>query len=148
MFRLICAALLGLALLTPDASAQKQGIAPAVGGSSLDLEICNESGRNVFVALVYRDSAGWHSAGWWRIDNGQCDTPATSDNLIFYAFAEEVGNTDRYWGGDFDHCVSRPGPYDILINPDYTECGKDQELVSFIQLEADTFGTYTWTLDP
>lgn len=146
MLRTLCAAVLALFLLAPAASAQKGGTPPATGG--LSLQICNESGRNVFAALVYRDAQGWHSAGWWPINNGQCDTPAVADNLIFYAFAEEVGNTDRFWGGDFEHCITRPGPYDFLINPDSTICGKDQELVSFIQLEADSFGTYTWTLDP
>jgi uncharacterized membrane protein len=147
MLRTFCAALLALALLTPSANAQKDSIAPATS-SGLSLQICNESGHNVFVALVYRDSQGWHSAGWWPINNGQCDTPAVADNLIFYAFAEEVGNVDLYWGGEFPHCVTRPGPYDFLINPDSTVCGKDQELVNFIQLEADAYGTYTWTLDP
>jgi uncharacterized membrane protein len=148
MLRFFCTLLLGLVLLTPAASAQKDSVAPAANSSGLALQVCNESGRNVFVALVYRDSAGWHSAGWWQINNGQCDTPATADNLVFYAFAEEVGNTGRFWGGAFEHCITRPGPYDFLINPSYTECGKDQDLVSFLQIEAETFGTYTWTLDP
>lgn len=147
MFRLFCAVVLGLALLTPSASAQKDGGTAAVN-TTLTIEICNQSGRNVFAALVYRDGAGWHSAGWYRVNHGECNAPVVSDNLIFYAFAEEVGNTDYYWGGDFDHCVTRPGPYDFLINPDYTECTKDQELVSFTQWEADSYGTFTWTLDP
>ncbi|MDX2275775.1 MAG: DUF1036 domain-containing protein [Hyphomonadaceae bacterium] len=148
MLRFVSAAFLGLALLTSPASAQKEGIAPATNASTLSIEICNSSGRNVFAALVYRDSAGWHSAGWYRIDNGQCDTPVVSDNLIFYAFAEEVGNTDYTWGGDFPHCITRPGPYDFMIDPVNTVCGKDQELVDFAQWEAESFGTFTWTLDP
>jgi hypothetical protein len=114
--------------------------------TQLTIRICNESGRNAFVALVYRSNGQWRSEGWFRVDNGRCEDTVTGDHLRFYGFAEEAGNTDYYWGGSFEHCIWRPGPYDVVIDPNSTTC--PNESVMFSEWVADHYGTFTWTLDP
>jgi uncharacterized membrane protein len=136
--------LLALCAASP-ALAQKGG---ASAGDQLTIRVCNESGRNAFTAVIYRNAGVWRSEGWWRVDNGDCIDIATTDNLRFYVFAEEVGNIDYYWGGNFEHCIWRPGPYEDVINPDATECQAGQESVMFAEWVSESYGTFTWTLDP
>lgn len=140
----LIAFLLALFAATP-ALAQKDG---AGGAGQLTVRVCNESGRNAFTAVIYRINGEWRSEGWFQVDNGACEDIAYSDNLRFYVFAEEVGNIDYYWGGSFEHCIMRPGPYDDVINPSAVECRNGQESVMFVEWVADEFGTFTWTLDP
>jgi hypothetical protein len=138
--------ILALATGAPTpAFAQKDG---AYQTDSLTIRVCNSSGRNAFSAVIYRDSGVWHSAGWYPVNNGECRDIATSDNLRFYVFAEEIGNIDYSWSGTFEHCIWRPGPYDDVISPDAKECQDGQESVMFSEWVADSYGTFTWTLDP
>lgn len=136
--------LLLLALCAPTPAFAQTRAAP----NQLDIRICNESGRNAFTAVIYRTGGVWRSEGWFRVDNGECATIVTSDNLRFYAFAEEVGNLDYLWGGSFPHCVIRPGPYDEAVDPEVRQCRAEQDSVQFVEWLADEFGTFTWTLDP
>lgn len=137
---------LALFAATP-AFAQKTGqIGPA--SASLTIRVCNESGRNAFSAVVYRSGGVWRSEGWFPVSNGECRDVALSDNLRFYVFAEEVGNIDYFWGGNFEHCIWRPGPYNDVIDPNTSVCQSGQESVMFAEWVADDFGTFTWTLDP
>jgi len=136
-----------LALLAaPAALAQKGGASSA--GDQLTIRVCNQSGRNAFSAVIYRSGGTWRSEGWWRVDNGACLDLAVSDNLRFYVFAEEVGNTEYYWGGSFEHCIWRPGPYNDVIDPNTTVCRDGQVSVMFAEWVADQYGTFTWTLEP
>lgn len=141
--RLAVTALVCAALLAPPSFAQS---GPAPASAQLTIQVCNESGRNVFSAVIYELNGQWRSEGWFRVNNGECRDIATGDNLRFYAFAEEVGNTDYYWGGSFEHCIWRPGPYDVVLNPNDTSC--PDESVMFTEWVADHYGTFTWTLDP
>jgi len=137
-----------LALLWATPSFAQKGDTLSTASGQLTIRVCNESGRHVFSAFIYRSNGVWRSEGWFRVNNGQCEDIVTSDNLRFYAFAEEVGNIDYYWGGNFEHCIWRPGPYDDVVDPNATVCQPGQDSVMFTEWVADHFGTFTWTLDP
>lgn len=143
--RLAIIAIACAALLAPPSFAQTGS---ATGSSQLVIQVCNESGRDAFSAVIYQNDGTWHGAGWFRVNNGECGNIAISDNLRFYAFAEEVGNTEYYWSGTFEHCISRPGPYNELIDASQTVCPNGQASVMFTEWVADQYGTFTWTLDP
>lgn len=130
------------ALAPASAPSQAQQTAP----DQLTIRVCNQSGRHAFTAVIYRRSSVWHSEGWFRVNNGECLDVAHADNLRFYAFAEEAGNTEYFWAGNFEHCIWRPGPYDVEINPNNTNCSEAS--ARFTEWVADRFGTFTWTLDP
>jgi uncharacterized membrane protein len=142
----IIAFALVLCAASPAFAQKDEGLSPASG--SLTIRICNESGRNAFTAVIYRTNGAWRSEGWFRVDNGRCEDIVTSDNLRFYVFAEEVNNVDYSWAGNFEHCISRPGPYDEVVDPNMTVCRPGQDSVMFSEWVADHYGTFTWTLDP
>jgi uncharacterized membrane protein len=143
---LVAFALVFLAATPATAQKPDDGIAPAA--SDLSIRVCNSSGRNAFTAVIYRNGGQWHSDGWFRVDNGQCEVIATSDNLRFYVFAEEVDNVDYFWGGNHEHCIWRPGPYNDVFDPNASVCRDGQESVMFVEWVAESYGTFTWTLDP
>jgi uncharacterized membrane protein len=133
-------------LAAAPAMAQKPDDGISASSSGLTIRICNESGRNAFTAVIYQRDGVWRSEGWFRVDNGACRDIVTADHLRFYAFAEEVDNTGYSWAGNFEHCITRPGPYNDVVNPNNTTC--PQESVMFSEWVADHYGTFTWTLDP
>lgn len=164
MPRALFIAIVALALLCGSASAQSvsrglPGAPPPPPPSTLGraaeqphdlaIEICNHSGRNAMTAIVYQRSGQWIGSGWFRIGAGDCGTVAHTDNLTFYVFAEEEGNQSRRWvSGRFGQCVDRPGPYERPVNPSGDRCGYGQDLVPFQTYTSNTWGTFTWTLDP
>lgn len=52
-------------------------IVPSV--ASADLEICNETGSKLSIAVGYKSGDSWMSEGWWNIGNGDCKTPVKGD---------------------------------------------------------------------
>lgn len=146
MRSLLFAAAAALTLTSvPEAAAKKDEY---VSTGSLDIQVCNRSGYDAFIAVISRNEGGWLASGWFRVNNGDCNSVATTNNLVFYLFAEQVGDMDYVWAGDFEQCVMRPGPYDIRVNPNAEVCPSGMTTEQFRELEADTWGTYTWNLTP
>lgn len=112
------------------------------------VEVCNRTGVDVFLAIAYipvgqRDFV---NEGWRRINAYQCSRQAETTNSYFYLYAEEVGG-DGYWGGDFDHCVIRPGPFERALVGTCSQYGADQ--VQFEEIHTNiSSGTFTWNLNP
>ncbi|WP_395646325.1 DUF1036 domain-containing protein [Terricaulis sp.] len=127
--------------LTTAAPAQAQS-------NNLAVSFCNYSGYDAFTAVIYQRNGQWHSQGWWRVNNGACQYVADTDNLVFYAFAEQVDDQSATWGGHNQHCVTNPGPYHDYIPASGETCRSDQRLVGFQEVEANNFGTFTWNLRP
>lgn len=125
--------------------------APAQAQSNyLAIHYCNYSGYDVFTAIIYQEigTGRWHSRGWWRINNGNCEYIADTDNLVFYAFAEQTNDQNATWGGSNQHCVTNPGPYNDIVPASGETCRREQRLVGFQEVEADNYGSFTWNLRP
>lgn len=118
--------------------------------NNLAIQFCNYSGYDTFTAIIYQDSndGQWHSRGWWRVNNNDCEYIADTNNLVFYAFAEQIGDQSATWGGSHQHCVTNPGPYNDIVPAGGETCRGDQRLVMFDEIEAQNFGTFTWNLRP
>jgi uncharacterized membrane protein len=129
----------------PEAAAKKD---ESISTGTLDIQVCNRSGYDAFVAVIRRTEQGWLASGWFRVDNGNCNSVGATNNLVFYLFAEQVGDMDYVWAGDFEQCVMRPGPYDIWVDPNADNCPNGMTTEQFRELEADTWGAYTWNLTP
>jgi len=142
----------GTFALTSSAAAAPAATPAPAGPTQIDIQVCNQTGRDIFAAVIYRQVGGtqWRSEGWFRTNNGACRTIAATDNLTFYLYAEEVGDGgSRFWGrGDIEHCVTRPGPYNEPIERTGMSCRTNQDLVDFTAVTAERYGVYTWTLEP
>ena len=57
---------------------------PAHAKPLLGLSVCNQYSDTIYVSLGWRDAEGWHSRGWWTIDQQHCATMHVSADLIYY----------------------------------------------------------------
>lgn len=119
-------------------------------GRNLEIRVCNESGRDAAISIAYKEHgrSDWIVRGWFVAYNGQCITVANTYNLVFYMYGETHNDGDRYWGGSHDLCIQYPGPFAYYNSGNGGTCPDYQETKPFRTLEADRYGTYTWTLDP
>lgn len=133
------------------AAQSKPGMAtPAPAQSStVDLRVCNESGRNGTVAVSYVEvgSGRFINRGWFAVDNGACIELASTDNSNFYMYGDTVDGSGRTWSGDHALCVQYPGPYSFWSDGSDT-CPAGYEIRNFVAMQADETGPYTWTLEP
>lgn len=129
----------------PPASAQK---ANSSWTPTVDLEVCNYSGRDATVAVSYVPVGEnrFINRGWFAVSTGACIDLVSTDNANFYFYADATDGSGRRWGGSHTLCVEYPGPYTFYSDSD--ECGSWQELRDFVAFSADEPGPWTWTLDP
>mgnify|MGYP000893540903 CR=1 FL=1 len=152
--RLVAAAIAAtLALGAPGlAIAQsKPGMAPAAPArpATVDIRVCNESGRNASIAISYVEvgSGRFINRGWYVVNNGQCTAIVSTDNANFYMYGDAIDGSGRSWSGNHALCVQYPGPYTFWSDGSDT-CPSGYETRNFGVLHAEDVGTYTWTLDP
>lgn len=121
---------------------------PARSAATVTIRVCNRTSDTALVALSYIKvgESRFVNAGWYRVEPGDCDDLAETDNAHFYAYAD-VDGEDRFWGGNHDLCVEYPGPYEFYTSTNDT-CDSDQEVRAFVTMTATEAGTYTWNLDP
>lgn len=119
------------------------------GRPTVDLRVCNNSGRNASVAVSYVQpgESSFINRGWYSVDNGTCENIVTTDNANFYFYADAMDGSGRRWQGNHNLCVEYPGPY-TFYSTGATECSYGQELRGFVPFHAEEPGTWTWTLDP
>lgn len=133
------------------ASAQAKQVKPGASGGrpTVDLRVCNNSGRDASVAVSYVQpgESSFINRGWYSVANGACEAIVTTDNANFYFYADAMDGSGRRWQGNHTLCVEYPGPY-TFYSTGATECEYGQELRGFVPFTAQDPGTWTWTLDP
>jgi uncharacterized membrane protein len=148
---LVVATLAALSLTPVAASAQsKPGMsAPKTQSATVDIQVCNRSGRNATVAVSYVEvgTGQFVNRGWYDVNNGACESLVSTDNSNFYFYADASDGSGRTWSGSHNLCVEYPGPY-TFYSAGETECGSGQEVKGFVPAHSDQTGTYTWNLDP
>jgi len=131
-------------------SGSTAGVAPAAPSRpTVDLRVCNNSGRGASVAVSYVEvgSSQFINRGWYEVANGACTSLVSTDNANFYFYADATDGSGRRWQGNHNLCVEYPGPYTFHSTGE-TEGASWQELRGFVPAQADEPGQYTWTLDP
>ncbi|MDY6923259.1 MAG: DUF1036 domain-containing protein [Pseudomonadota bacterium] len=136
----------GLALSAP-VPAQAGPVAPAT--ETVDLRVCNESGRNARVAISYVEvgTRRFINRGWYDVADGACADLVSTDNANFYMYGDAVDGSGRSWSGDHTLCVQYPGPYTFWSDGD-DACPSGYKSREFVSMHAEDIGPYTWTLEP
>lgn len=141
---LVTAGLPGMA-----AAQVKPGAAPVPVQQTVDIRVCNSSGRPASVAISYVEvgSGRFINRGWYEVADGACKGLVTTDNSNFYMYGDAMDGSGRSWSGSHTLCVQYPGPYTFWSDGG-TTCPSGYETRNFVPLRTDTAGTYTWTLNP
>ena len=123
------------------------GAAPS--SATVDLRVCNNSGRGASVAVSYVEVGGTEfvNRGWYEVASGACTNLVSTDNANFYFYADATDGSGRRWQGSHNLCVEYPGPY-AFYSTGATACTSSQELRGFLPFHAEEPGSWTWTLDP
>lgn len=131
------------------AQAQSKPGAYDKGGSTVDLRVCNHSGRSATVAVSYVEvgQSRFTNRGWYDVADGACTELVSTDNSNFYFYADATDGSGRNWQGTHTLCVEYPGPY-TFYSTGASECEYGQELRNFTAFTANDVGPWTWTLDP
>jgi uncharacterized membrane protein len=137
-----------LSALAPDmavAQVKPNKLAPA----TVDIQVCNQSGRNGTVAISYVEvgTGRFINRGWFEVANGACESIVSTDNANFYMYGDTLDGSGRTWSGNHALCVQYPGPYTFWSDGSDT-CPAGYEIRNFVAMTAESTGTYTWTLDP
>lgn len=107
------------------------------------LTVCNNSHEPASVALAQRNSDGWVTRGWWRIEAGDCqkvvDGRVRGQTYGIHAGGAEGGR----WGREFELCVSRER-FEYHYADSNCPYGR---WARFNIFEVDSF-KYTYTLRP
>lgn len=117
--------------------------------ATVDIRVCNESGRNATVAISYVEvgTNRFINRGWYEVANRACTELVSTDNANFYLYADAMDGSGLSWSGGHALCVRYPGPYTFWSDGSDT-CPSGYETRDFVVMRADDVGTYTWTLDP
>lgn len=141
------------------AAASLLALAPAVGhaqikqnktgSATVDIQVCNESGRDGTVAISYVEvgSGQFINRGWYEVAAGTCEAIVSTDNANFYMYGDTLDGSGRSWSGNHALCVQYPGPYTFWSDGGDT-CPSGYEIRNFVVMHADDVGTFTWTLHP
>jgi uncharacterized membrane protein len=133
------------------AAQSKPGMAPPAPppASTIDIRVCNESGRNGTVAISYIEvgTGRFINRGWYTVNAGACTALVSTDNTIFYMYGDTTDGSGRVWRGNHPLCVQYPGPYTFWSDGSST-CPAGYETRDFVVLTAEDVGQYTWTLEP
>lgn len=126
----------------------KPGMAPPPS-ATVDIRVCNRSGRNGTVAISYVEigTGRFINRGWYVVNDGACTDLVSTDNANFYMHGETTDGSGRVWSGNHALCVQHPGPYTFWSDGSDT-CPSGYETRDFVVLHAEETGTYTWNLDP
>ena len=124
-------------------------IKPGMKSATVDLQVCNRSGRNASVAVSYVEvgSGQFTNRGWFDVYDGACIDLVSTDNANFYMYADAADGSGRSWAGDHPLCVQYPGPY-AFWSDDSDTCPYGYEIRNFVPMHADEVGPYVWTLNP
>ncbi len=116
---------------------------------TVDLRVCNESGRSGTVAVSYVEvgSGRFINRGWYDVANGACIDLVSTDNANFYMYGDATDGSGLSWSGDHALCVRYPGPYTFWSDGGDT-CPSGYETRNFVAMHAGDIGPYTWTLEP
>ena len=122
---------------------------PAVAAATVDVRVCNRSGRNGTVAISYVEvgTGRFINRGWYEVANGACRELVSTDNANFYMYGDTLDGSGRTWAGNHALCVQYPGPYTFWSDSS-DACPSGYETRNFVVLHADEAGPYTWNLDP
>ncbi len=152
--RLLVAAIAGsLAAVLPGVAAaqSKPGMAapPAARPATVEIRVCNESGRNGMVAISYVEvgTGRFINRGWYVVNNGACTDLVSTDNANFYMYGDAMDGSGLAWSGNHALCVQYPGPYTFWSDGSDT-CPTGYETRNFVVMRAEDVGPYTWTLEP
>ena len=133
------------------AAQTKPGMAPPAPAQSatVDVRVCNESGRNGSVAISYVEvgTGRFINRGWYVVNNGACTELVSTDNSNFYMYGDTLDGSGRTWSGDHALCVQYPGPYTFWSDGSDT-CPAGYEVRNFVPMHAEETGPFTWTLEP
>ena len=143
----LAAAGLVLAMGGPaPAVAQKPG---ETGSGEILFRVCNNTNNPTRVAVSYQPvgSGQFYNEGWYGVPSRSCQDIVRTGNAYIYGYAEVENDGSRYWAGDHPLCVQYPGPY-AFWSTGSQYCAAGQELRNFVVMHVETFGEYTWTLDP
>ena len=111
---------------------------------------CNQYGKTLWVAFQWSspgcpDGGDWETAGWWKLDPGQCKVVFGRDlqevNTYYYFYAEAIDGA--VWGGPFMTCVPQT-VFDWCLNT----CSTAARYVGFRELNIDGYNNYTFNLTP
>ena len=146
--RAILIAAVAASLIAPDAAAAQAKPNRSMS-ATVDIQVCNESGRNGTVAISYVEvgSGAFINRGWYEVANGTCTAIVSTDNANFYMYGDTLDGSGRSWSGDHALCVQYPGPYTFWSDGGDT-CPDGYEIRNFVTMHADNTGSYTWTLNP
>lgn len=136
-----------LALAPNSAVAQVKQNKPTT--ATVDIRVCNESGRNATVAISYVEvgTGQFINRGWYEVANGSCTSLVSTDNANFYMYGDTLDGSGRSWSGNHPLCVQYPGPYTFWSDGGDT-CPVGYEIKNFVPMTAAEVGAYTWTLQP
>jgi uncharacterized membrane protein len=133
------------------AAQSKPGMAPPapVRSATVDIRVCNESGRDGSVAISYVEvgTGRFINRGWYTVNNGACTGLVSTDNANFYMYGDTTDGSGRVWAGNHALCVQYPGPYTFWSDGSDT-CPAGYETRNFVVMHAEDVGQYTWTLEP
>ena len=133
------------------AAQSKPGMAPPAPppSATVDIRVCNNSGRNGTVAISYVEvgTSRFINRGWYVVNNGTCTELVSTDNANFYMYGDTQDGSGRTWSGNHALCVQYPGPYTFWSDGSDT-CPSGSETRNYVVLHAEETGPYTWTLDP
>lgn len=129
----------------------KPGMAPPTPArpATVDVRVCNESGRNGTVAISYVEvgTGRFINRGWYVVNNGACTELVSTDNANFYMYGDTLDGSGRRWEGTHALCVQYPGPYTFWSDGS-DSCPAGYETRNFVVMHAEDVGPYTWTLEP
>ena len=136
-----------LALAPNSAVAQVKQNKPTT--ATVDIRVCNESGRNATVAISYVEigTGQFINRGWYEVANGSCTSLVSTDNANFDMYGDTLDGSGRSWSGNHPLCVQYPGPYTFWSDGGDT-CPVGYEIKNFVPMTAAELGAYTWTLEP
>ena len=141
--------LAGSLIIAAPASAHAQSKPGPPASATVDVQVCNESGRNASVAISYVEvgTGQFINRGWYDVPDGACASLISTDNANFYMYGDATDGSGRAWSGDHSLCVQYPGPYTFWSTGE-EYCDEGQLVKSFVSMTAANPGVYTWTLEP
>lgn len=113
---------------------------------SVDLEVCNQTGARIDVAVggLPRDQNNWAAVGWFGIEGGDCGTLAPvnfAGSRYVYVYAKQA-STGLVWSGETNFCI-QSGAF-VLGRTDPVDCKSyGGEWVGFFEVDVgnDLSGT-------
>jgi uncharacterized membrane protein len=119
---------------------------------TFDYVFCNKTNIKVFVSVAARVAPSdqrFKVAGWWTIPAGDCANVGAFPRGWTYYYSEQDEPGTVYWGAtDVSLCVQYPGPFERVLQDNYT-CGSNEQVQGFkgVFVEPNT-GSMTVTLSP